>query len=291
MMEFDEKTHTYTEKGKILISVTQLMKKHGLAPDYGSVPEAVLQAKAERGTLIHKEIESLIKDGEVGFTEECSQFKKWMEGSKARIIASEQSAHNDIVAGTYDLMIDYGDGCETIADIKTTYTLHTDAVSWQLSIYAYLTGDGSVRKGQAFHFAKDGSLKIVDIPLKPMAEVERLMDCERRGETYTPNLPIEPSQIAAIEEAERIIEQADAMMKEAKKRMAEINEAIIKAMEGNGIKTFESGNVRISYIAPSTRETIDSARLKKEMPSVAKEFTKTTETKASLRITLKGEKE
>ena len=57
MILFDEKTHTYTDDGKHLISVTQLMKKHGLAPDYSGVSESVLGAKAQRGTLIHKEIE------------------------------------------------------------------------------------------------------------------------------------------------------------------------------------------------------------------------------------------
>lgn len=58
---FNKENHTYTLDGKILISVTQLMRKHGLAPDYSGVNEVVLQRKAERGTLIHEEIERYIK--------------------------------------------------------------------------------------------------------------------------------------------------------------------------------------------------------------------------------------
>jgi hypothetical protein len=67
MIEFREDTHEYFLDGRKLISVTQLMRKHGLAPSYDAVPSAVLKAKAERGTLIHKEIEKYIKYGEIGF--------------------------------------------------------------------------------------------------------------------------------------------------------------------------------------------------------------------------------
>ena len=57
MLKFDAEKHEYFDGEKRLISVTQLLKKHGLAPDYSGVSDSVLNAKAERGTLIHSEIE------------------------------------------------------------------------------------------------------------------------------------------------------------------------------------------------------------------------------------------
>ena len=52
--QFDKNKHEYTLDGRPLISVTQLMKKHGLSPDYSAVDPEVLFAAAERGTLIHR---------------------------------------------------------------------------------------------------------------------------------------------------------------------------------------------------------------------------------------------
>ena len=60
MLIFNEDKHEYTLDGKKLISVTQLMSKYGLAPDYSNVDPEVLKRKAQRGTLIHKEIEDYL---------------------------------------------------------------------------------------------------------------------------------------------------------------------------------------------------------------------------------------
>ena len=46
MLVFDEEKHEYTLNGKKLISVTQLMQKHGLAPSYAGVSTEILNAKA-----------------------------------------------------------------------------------------------------------------------------------------------------------------------------------------------------------------------------------------------------
>ena len=47
MIKFVEETHEYYLEGKKLISVTQLMKKHGLGTNYGDVPEKILMKKVQ----------------------------------------------------------------------------------------------------------------------------------------------------------------------------------------------------------------------------------------------------
>lgn len=288
MITFDEQKHEYTLDGKKLISVTQLMQKHGLAPNYAGVSTEVLEKKAERGSLIHAEIEDFIKNGEIGFTEELAQFRDYISKTKIASIESEKIVHNDLVAGTLDLLF-IEDDIQTIADIKTTATLHKEAVSWQLSIYNYLNG-WTAEKGQAFHFNNEGVLKVVDIPFKPKEEVEKLMQAERNGEQYQlPQIVIDTNQLAIIEEATKIIAEADHMKKEAEIRMNEVKEAILKAMEKNSVKSFENDSLKITYVAPVTKTTLDSARLKKELPDVAEKYSKTSEQKASIRITVKVE--
>jgi regulator of replication initiation timing len=288
MIEFREETHEYFLDGKKLISVTQLMRKHGLAPSYDGVPSEVLKAKAERGTLIHQEIEDYIKRGNIGFTTELCEFIT--KTQERKVLASERIVYNDVVAGTVDLV--FYDG--TIADIKTTATLHREAVSWQLSIYAYLWSNfaseiGLPTKGQAYHFQADGSLNVVDIPLKPMAEVEKLMDCERNGTIYTPALTIGGAALAELVEVENLIKQIEEQKKQAEAQAQELRAAIMRAMQENGITTFENDRVRLTYISPTTRTSIDSARLKKELPDIAAQYTKTSVVKESLRITLREE--
>jgi hypothetical protein len=284
---FDKETHTYTLDGKALISVTQLMEKHGLSPNYNGVDEDTLKASAERGTLIHKEIENYIKKGEIGFTEECAQFVSYVRENNIAIKGSEVTFHNDIVAGTTDLIIKEGDQY-AFADIKTTSTLHKDSVAWQLSLYAYISGMPSKDYGYAFHFSKDG-LKVIKIALKPIREVGALLECERKGEIYHQELIVEGYELAELYEAEQIIIKAKEEQKRAEERKEEVYNAILKAMEEQGVKTYETDTMKITYVAPTKRITLDTKKLKEENPLVAKAYERETETKASLRVTLKGE--
>ncbi len=286
MIEFREDTHEYFLDGKKLISVTQLMRKHGLSPDYSTVPAEVLKAKSERGTMIHAEIENYIKAGEIGFTAELAEFIDYAHKNGVVYTESEKIVHNDIVAGTVDLIIDGG----TVADIKTTSTLHKEAVSWQLSIYAALINGSKsyeITRGQAYHFNADGVLTVVDIPLKPAEEVQKLFECERNGEIYKQNLPVSGAELAALVEVESLIKQIEAEKKAAEARAADLRAALMAAMEQNSVNSFENDLIKITYVAPTTRTAIDSTRLKKDLPEIAEKYTKTSNVKASLRITIK----
>ena len=44
------------------------------------------------------------------------------------------------------------------------------------------------------------------------------------------------------------------------------------------------GAVKVTYVSPSTRSSIDSKKLKEEEPAIAEKFTKTTNVTASVRI-------
>ena len=291
MLEFNAERHEYTLDGRPLISVTQLMKKHGLAPDYSGIDPTVLARAADRGTLVHKEIENCIKYGDVGFTAEAAAFEQYIIDNGITVKESEYTVYNDICAGTIDLVLVDRCGGLMIADIKTTAALYIDAVSWQLSIYEYLYGFHSVQL-LAFHFGRDGELKVVNVPYKPVTEIERLMQCEREGNLYQQAGALDiisPQQVAAIEAAEQIIAQAEADKKAAEDRIASIKSALLAEMEKRALKTVETERVKITYVLPTTRTTIDSARLKKERPEIAEEYSKTSQIGASVRITLKKE--
>ena len=193
------------------------------------------------------------------------------------------------MAGTVDLLLD-DKGENVIADIKTTATLHKEAVSWQLSIYAYLLGMSNgvwANKGKAYHFNAEGALKVVDIPLKPFAEVDRLLVCEKYGELFKQELTVSETALAELAEVESLIKQIEEQKKAAEAQAAELRAALMQAMDANGVTSFENESIKITYVAATTRTAIDSTKLKKEMPEIAEKYAKTSNVKASLRITLK----
>ena len=291
MITFDPATHTYELDGKKLVSVTQLLRKHGLAPDYSGVSEAVLNAAANRGTMIHEELDTYNKTGEIGFTIECADYVVWLAENGVEPVTSEQIVHNDIVAGTFDVLLRTKDGEKILADFKTTSSLHRDSVAWQLSIYEALLGE-TVDHLMVFHFA-DGGLRVVEIPRKPKEEVDRLFACERAGELYRQEITdlVDAHQIAAMEAAEALIAEAEAMKAKAEQTMAEIKTALLSAMEQHGVKTVETGTLKITYVGATEKRIIDTARLKKEQPEIAEQYMKTSTTAANLRITRKEPEE
>ena len=62
MISFDKQTHTYTQDGRLLLSVTEVIKRYVFPDMYSNVPDEVLAKAAERGTATHAVIERYITD-------------------------------------------------------------------------------------------------------------------------------------------------------------------------------------------------------------------------------------
>ena len=67
---FNEKTHEYKWGDKILPSVTTILEKTLFENKYEDINETVLKKAAEKGSMIHAEIENYIKNNELGFSSE-----------------------------------------------------------------------------------------------------------------------------------------------------------------------------------------------------------------------------
>lgn len=67
----------------------------------------------------------------------------------------------------------------------------------------------------------------------------------------------------------------------------EIKEKIKNEMENNGVKKLENDYLMITYIAPTTRNTIDSKKLQEKYIDIYNECLKTSEVKSSIRIKIK----
>lgn len=290
-LNFDKDTHTYTlvkDNGDeiTLTSVTQLLAKHGLSPDYSKVQDQVLSAKAERGSVVHGELEQYIKYHLLGFTGECDAFVEKCKELNIDPLKSEFMVWNDEIAGTVDVAGTIG-GESFIGDFKTTAKLHKETVAWQLSLYAYLMKT-DFKRYLCIHFPDENTCKVVEIQPIPKAEIERLLECERNCEIYQKKtLELDLDTTHSLVFIQRSLKELDDKKKELEEQEKNLKQEIIEKMEEFGVKSIDNEYFKITYIAPGTKETIDSKKLKEEMPDIAKQFTRISQVKAQVRITLK----
>ncbi len=70
-------------------------------------------------------------------------------------------------------------------------------------------------------------------------------------------------------------------------KLKEVKEGLKKAMEEHNILTYEDDFIKAIYKKESTRTTIDSKRLKEELPDIAEEYSKTTPVSSSVSVEVK----
>lgn len=293
---FNESNHTYTLGDKLLISVTRLLKKHGLSADYSGVDAEVLEKAANKGITVHKEIEEYIKTGETGFTSELLDYidiaqELQFVANESEILLPcgdipEDKIDEYICAGTADIIGTSKDGL-TLVDIKTTAKVDKRAYAWQLSLYERLSGL-KFDKMYIFHLGKNS--KAIPIERVPEAEIDRLLECERNGEIYhEPGLVTTGDLIARAQAAEVELLRAEEAKKAAEATAKEYRQKLYELMEQQNISSWETADksMLITKVAPTTKTTVDSAKLKADLPEIAEKYSKTSAVKGYVKITIR----
>lgn len=294
-IKFDENLHKYTVDGKEVISVTQLLQKHKITPSYDAVDKELLRVASERGTLIHEEVEKWIESGENGFTEEADSICHYLhdEVNWGSDILSEQIVANDIVAGRFDLLYYNGGQKLVLADIKTGNAKHLFGWSWQLSLYKYLYEKMYGKKIESLIvlWAKNDDLTVIPCEYVGDDKIENLLNAEREGRLISDvDLGVSEEELVDLEELMEKITVKEKELKLLKDMVDSIKTVLYGTMEKEGIKTVDRGNLKITYVAPSSRTSVDSKKLEKEEPEIYKKYVKTTTVAGSIKITLMGDK-
>ena len=293
-IKFDETLHKYTVDGKEVISVTQLLQKHKITPSYDAVDKELLRVASERGTLIHEEVEKWIESGECGFTEESETICDYLfaRADENSEIMSEQMVANDIVAGRFDVLYTHAKKL-VLTDIKTGNTKHLFGWSWQLSLYKYLYEKMSGNKIDSLQilWARNGGMTVIHCDYVGDEKIENLLNAEREGRLISDvDLGVSEEELVDLEE---IMEKINIKKKELKlleDMVDSVKTVLYGTMEKEGIKTVDRGNLKITYVAPSSRISVDSKKLEKEDPETYKKYVKTTTVAGSIKITLMGDK-
>lgn len=294
-IKFDETLHKYTVDGKEVISVTQLLQKHKITPSYDAVDKELLMVASERGTLIHEEVEKWIESGESGFTEEADSICHYLhdEVNWGADILSEQMVANDIVAGRFDLLFLDSKKRLVLADIKTGNSKHLYGWTWQLSLYKYLYERMYNKKIEylAIYWTHGEDLSVIPCEYVGDDKIENLLTAEREGRLISDvDLGVSEEELVDLEELMQEIEIKEYELKQIKEKVDKVKETLYSTMEKEGVKTVDRGKLKITYVAPSCRTSVDSKKLEKEDPETYKKYVKTTTVAGSIKITLMGDK-
>lgn len=126
--------------------------------------------------------------------------------------------------------------------------------------------------------------------LKNISEDCTLSDCEKCwddalvGIEFVKALPALPKESVAILSRLADIEKQYKVMDEERETL---KKQLLEAMEQHLVTKWENDDMIINYVAPTTRTSIDSKTLKKDLPEVFEKYSKTSNVKSSVRFKLK----
>lgn len=314
IVEFEEKGHIYSVNGDIAsISVTELLKKHGLSPNYDGVNKKALRESSEKGKKVHKDLENILNVVDYKpTTPQGEQFAEWVKNNFDCGVGEQMLGYEKdgmIIAGTADVMgISKNGKYLIIGDHKNTSVFHREYVTWQVSILDYFArklGDEKINgkllnwKGAkefyCFHYdPKSGKMTVYKLDKIDDNEIEKLLDCEFKGEIYQrPILVIDPEFEKKYLEVEKEFMAIETTAKELQLKRDELRSELVKLFEKQGIKSWESknGKLLVTYIAPQEQIRVDSKKLKEKFPQAYTDCQKLVKVKSSVRVTIRGEEE
>lgn len=286
---FIEDLHQYWLGDLQLFGTSGLYGKH-IKNVYADIPAHILQKAAERGTRIHDECRQVDLFG-VATSPESKNYQKLMIENGIEPFETEYLVSDEKHFAT---KIDKLDRELNLYDIKTTYVLDQESLSWQLSISARLfeIQNPTLKVKKLFGiWLRDDKSKLVEVPRISDAIIDDLLDCEVTGRTFIvpeQTLPANVDQaLQKLTDLESLISVAEAEMRSTKEQMETIKEFLKNQMSINNVKKWETDNIVVTYVAPTTRKSIDSKRLKEEQPDIYSQFIKTSQIKESIRIKIK----
>lgn len=169
-LEYFDDTHTYLYEGLMLPSVSRILGTK-YKNEYASVPPAVLNNAAKRGTAVHKAIENYNNSGYDDGSEAVRNFKFLQKQYGFEVLDSELPLvlfkdDMPIACGRLDMTM-LIDGETGIADIKTVSTLNKEKIAYQLNLYriGLMQSYGVDAKFLKIIHLRDGIRKVIDSPI------------------------------------------------------------------------------------------------------------------------------
>ena len=275
---FNKERHEYWLGDKQLSGITGMLQRQLFPDEFNNVPEEAIKEAARYGTEVHESIElfdsSWINDGtqEVqDYISLCQENGLVHERSEYTVTDGENWASN------IDKVYRSSDDTFSLGDIKTYGTMTSEKLEkarLQLSIYAYffkLQNKGAkVDRLFILHIRnkakQDGTFdhirNIMPVERIPSDICKELLDTDLRGGQF-----ISPYSIPEkYREQEDYIRQLIQTKNETEARLSEIKSEILEDMESMGVRTWDTGTMRLTRKLPTTRLSFNANKFKADHP-------------------------
>lgn len=286
---FNQEEHTYlnTQTGKMLQGITSTLL-HRINPNkYAGIPQHILDNAAKRGSKVHEEIELAETIGIEPNSPEGKNYIRLKEEHGLNFLQSEYTVSDlEHYATNIDAIYEVEENIVDIADYKTTSKFDKESVSWQLSICAYFLelNNPKVRVRKLFGiWLRNEIAQLIEVERHSDEEVKALIksDIEGIGFDYSPAFP------DYITENEQSLYWLSKRIKELTEEYDAIKSEVLQKMIENKDKSFDTGNILITVVAPSTRDTFDSKKFKTEHEDLYSQYSQKSTTKESLKLTIR----
>lgn len=300
-----EGMHHYVLGIDELTGVTSILNAVIFRDKYTGIDADVLRNAADRGTAIHEAVQSYLTGKEFDLPEDLQPFMidavqargAWLQDEHRTFMtaAAVEYLVSDCkeVASKIDVVIEDGDGY-AIADIKTTYQLDREYLSWQLSVYKYLferqNPNSKVTKLLAFWYNRQRKdWQIITIEDKGTSEVERLFNAWRNNEFWGVS-DTHTEYPAPVLSLAQFYADLEAQIKEATAKRDEFRERLQTAMQENNIQQIKTDGFTCTLVAGGTRASTDTKTMLADHPELNelfRQYERIAQVKPSIKITLK----
>lgn len=277
---FYKERHEYWLGNRQLSGITGMLQRQLFPDEFDNVPEEAIKEAARYGTEVHESIElfdsSWINDGTqeiLDYISLCQENGLVHERSEYTVTDGENWASN------IDKVYRSSDNTFSLGDIKTYGTMTPEKLEkarWQLSIYAYFfelqNKDAKVGNLFILHIRNkakhDGTFdhisNIMPVERIPSDICKELLDADIKGEQF-----INPYSIPEkYREQEDYIRQLIQTKDDVEEKLKILKSEILEDMESMGVKTWDTGTMRLTRKLPTTRLSFNANKFKADHPEL-----------------------
>ncbi|WP_300969884.1 PD-(D/E)XK nuclease family protein [Porphyromonas vaginalis] len=292
---FDPEVHEYLLIGRDFSTiaysgVTSILSQVLFPNKYKDVDEDVLARAAARGTRIHELCQATDtratepREGDDQYVSEVTNYELLKLSNDITMVANEYLVSRDDwgIASQIDCVDSEGN----LYDIKTTYRLDTEYVSWQLSFYAemYEAQNPTLKAGKLYAiWLRGAECKLVEVPRKTPAQIQQVIDAWQADVTLTTADGDDIDRLVAIEEQIAILKDA---LSELEIKRTQALEPIRAKMDEDGVKSVDNPRIKITLVADSTSTRFDSKRFKADHSDLFAQYSTETTRAGYIKTTL-----
>ena len=262
-IRFVAKTHQYFLGDKELKGVTGILSRRIFQEKYANIDEEVLAKAAKRGSYIHQMCEMV---DELGVTPDCLEAQNYInlkEKYNLQPIAREYLVTDaEHYASAIDAVYEV-EGGVVLNDLKTTYKLDKEYISWQLSIYKYffelLNPDIEV-KGLTATWLKGDIAEYVEIKEKSREQVLELLRCDINDEEFK----IEDSTPEFIRSRVEALVLLKTRINELQSQFDALKAEVEDGMRVGNYDTIKTDSITFSLTKDSKTKSFDSKKFQQE---------------------------